>query len=202
MFSFLGMAPANDPELMMYVSVKQPTLEFETGIEPGSAPVSFVFNNVMENALHYLNINPDKGSNSNVSVYEIPNLVGKSVASITDSLSAAGVNYSVIGNGTKVVKVSAEEGAKILPNEKVLILTDNPTMPNIIGWSLRDVLKLGDMLSLDIESFGNGYVVTQSIKEGLQLSKGTYLGVELKTPKELQEIEAAEETSDEEAAEE
>ena len=32
-FSFLGMAPADDPELMMYVSVKQPTLVFDTGIE-------------------------------------------------------------------------------------------------------------------------------------------------------------------------
>jgi penicillin-binding protein 2B len=200
-FSFLGMAPSDDPKLMMYVSVKQPNLEFESGIEPGSAPVSFIFNNVMENALHYLSIAPDKGETSTVNVYEIPNVEGKSVASITDSLSKAGVDYTVIGEGTKVVQLSAEVGTKILPNEKVLILTDNPTMPNIIGWSLRDVLKLGEMLSFDIEILGNGYVVTQSIEEGQNVDKGTYLGIELKTPKELQEMKSTDETSDEDPVE-
>src|SRR5690606_10062842 len=164
-FSFLGMAPADDPELMMYVSVKQPTLEFETGIEPGSAPVSFIFNNVIENALHYLSIDPDKGETSKVSAFEIPNVKGKSVSNLTEQLTAFGVDYSIVGNGKKIVQLSAEEGTKILPNEKVIILTESPTMPNIIGWSHRDVLKLGEMLSLDIETIGNGYVVTQSIEE-------------------------------------
>ncbi|WP_096269975.1 penicillin-binding protein [Paucisalibacillus globulus] len=201
-FSFLGMAPADDPELMMYVSVKQPTLEFETGIEPGSAPVSFIFNNVIENALHYLSIDPDKGETSKVSAFEIPNVKGKSVSNLTEQLSAFGVDYSIVGNGKKIVQLSAEEGTKILPNEKVIILTESPTMPNIIGWSHRDVLKLGEMLSLDIETIGNGYVVTQSIEEGQTISNGNYLGVELKTPKELQELKANEENNDTESTEE
>jgi len=201
-FSFLGMAPADDPELMMYVSVKQPTLEFETGIEPGSAPVSFIFNNVIENALHYLSIDPDKGETSKVSAFEIPNVKGKSVSNLTEQLTAFGVDYSIVGNGKKIVQLSAEEGTKILPNEKVIILTESPTMPNIIGWSHRDVLKLGEMLSLDIEIIGNGYVVTQSIEEGQTISNGNYLGVELKTPKELQELKANEENIDSDSTEE
>ncbi|WP_047984559.1 penicillin-binding protein [Ornithinibacillus californiensis] len=191
-FSFIGMAPIDDPELMMYVSVKQPTLEFETGIEPGSAPVSFIFNNVMENALHYLNIDPDKGEISSVQVSEIPNLTGKSVSSAVDILNSKKINYSLVGNGDKVVQISVEEGAKVLANERVIVVTNTPTMPNIIGWSLRDVLKLTDMLELDLETFGNGFVVTQSIEEERDLTKGAYLGVELKTPKELQELKSEE----------
>ncbi|MFS0672343.1 penicillin-binding protein [Ornithinibacillus sp. 179-J 7C1 HS] len=196
-FSFLGMAPADNPELMMYVSVKQPTLEFETGIEPGSAPVSFIFNNVMQNALHYLNIEPDKGDkSSNVSVSEIPNVVGKTVTSVKETLNSMGVNYSVIGTGDKVTDISVEVGTKVLPNERILILTNNPSMPNIIGWSLRDVLKLGDMLELQIETLGNGFVITQSIEEGKELSKGSYLGIELKTPSEIHEMKKSEENTE------
>src|SRR5699024_12447117 len=40
-FSFLGMAPKDDPQLMVYVSIKQPELDDE----PGSVPVSFIFKN-------------------------------------------------------------------------------------------------------------------------------------------------------------
>ncbi|WP_010096788.1 penicillin-binding protein [Ornithinibacillus scapharcae] len=189
-FSFLGMAPADDPELMMYVSVKQPTLEFETGIEPGSAPVSFIFNNVMENALHYLNIEPDHGDIASIEAYEIPNLVGKSTSVVKEQLTKAGLQYSIVGSGSKVVKVSVEEGTKVLPNERVIVITDSPTMPNIIGWSLRDVWKLSDMVGLDIEAIGNGFVITQSIEEGREIDAGDYLGVELKTPVEMLESTA------------
>lgn len=186
-FSFLGMAPADDPELMMYVSVKQPTLEFENGVEPGSAPVAFIFNNVMENALHYLNIEPDQGDVTNIEAYEIPNLIGKSTSSVVEQLTNAGLQYSIVGNGSKVMKVSVEEGTKVLPNEKVIIITDSPTMPNIIGWSLRDVWKLSDMIGLELEAIGNGFVITQSVEEGRAIDTGDYLGVELKTPVEMLE---------------
>ncbi|MEN2766544.1 penicillin-binding protein [Ornithinibacillus xuwenensis] len=183
-FSFLGMAPADDPQLMMYVSVKQPNLEFDSGIEPGSAPVSFIFNNVMENALHYLNINPDKSEMENVTVYKMPNLIGKSVTEASELLTSASITNTIIGTGDKVVAISVEEGAEVLPNERILLVTDSPTMPDIIGWSLRDVLRLGDMLNLDTETIGNGYVVTQSIEIGREISESEYLGVELKTPME------------------
>src|SRR5699024_3250781 len=52
-FSFIGMAPKDDPKLLMHVSVTQPNLEDG---EVGSDPVSFIFKNVMENGLHYMNI--------------------------------------------------------------------------------------------------------------------------------------------------
>src|SRR5699024_11278037 len=51
-YSFVGMAPKDDPQLLMYVAVKKPKLKDG---EIGSEPVSFIFKNVMENGLHYLN---------------------------------------------------------------------------------------------------------------------------------------------------
>jgi penicillin-binding protein 2B len=185
-FSFLGMAPADDPELMMYVSVKQPNLEFDTGIESGSTPVAFIFNNVMENALHYWNIDPDKGEVTKVSDYKIPNLIGNSVEDVKSKLSTAQVSYTIIGSGNKIVDMSVEEGTKVLPNERVLLITNEATMPNITGWSQRDVLKLGEMLGMKTEIIGSGYVTTQSIPKGTEIGKNSYLGVELKTPLELQ----------------
>ena len=57
LFSFIGAAPADDPELIVYVLVKQPKLNQET-YEGGSVPVSKIFNSVMKNSLQYLNVEP------------------------------------------------------------------------------------------------------------------------------------------------
>ena len=62
-FSFLGMAPKDDPELIMYVAVQQP--EFKDSAD-GSIPVSMIFNSVMKNSLQYLQIKPsDQKDNRN-----------------------------------------------------------------------------------------------------------------------------------------
>ena len=55
MYSFLGMAPAEDPQLITYVIVQQPKLKAG---EIGSDPVSKLFTSIMENSLTYMNIVP------------------------------------------------------------------------------------------------------------------------------------------------
>ncbi|SDQ63054.1 penicillin-binding protein [Virgibacillus salinus] len=179
-FSFLGMAPKDDPQLMMYVSVEKPELEGNT---PGSTPVSFIFKNVMQNSLHYMNINPDKDQSKPVQSVKVPELEGMSKATVKKSLEAKGINITVIGSGDTITKASAAKGDELLPNDRIMLITDNPTMPSIIGWSTRDVLQFANLLQLDIEILGNGYVNSQSIKKGTTLKKNDYLGVELKPPK-------------------
>ncbi|GAB3067977.1 penicillin-binding transpeptidase domain-containing protein [Virgibacillus ainsalahensis] len=177
-FSFLGMAPMEDPQLMMYVSVQQPELKFD---QFGSDPVSFIFNNVMENSLHYLNIEPDKGEDSSIEQVEIPNILEQDASTVEKTLTELGLTVSVVGSG-EVKAASVEEGDVVLPNDRVILVADNPTMPDIIGWSLRDVQQLADLLNLRIETFGNGYVKTQNIEPDTPLNENDYLGVELLTP--------------------
>ncbi|MUK89536.1 PASTA domain-containing protein [Ornithinibacillus sp. L9] len=186
-FSFLGMAPAEDPELMMYVSVKQPNLVTEDGVEPGSAPVSFIFNHVMENSLHYLNIEPDKEEFNESHLVEIPKLVGTNVENSKQSLTDLGFRVTVVGSGSKVAASNALQGSSILQNERIILITDQPTMPDITGWSMRDVWKLADLLEVKVETAGHGYVVNQSIQEGKSVSKNDVLEVELNSPTEEEE---------------
>ena len=193
-FSFLGMAPMEDPELMMYVSVKQPELE---GDELGSLPVSFIFNNVMENSLHYLNIDPDKGESASVDQVKVPSIIGANAETTKKSLEDKGLKVSVIGKGRKIVDANVAEGDTLMPNTHVLLVTDKPTMPNITDWSLRDVLQLADLMELKVETFGNGYVVTQNIKKNTVLKKGDYLGVELATPDEKKKKDKEKKNDDE-----
>lgn len=177
-FSFLGMAPKDDPELIMYVAVSQPQLSQG---ELGSTPVSFIFKNVVENSLHYLNIAPDKETDEAVQTVKIPKMEGK-VSALKENLKNEGLHVTVIGEGDTLKASSVSEGDQVLANERIILVTDKPTMPNIKGWSLRDVYLLADLLHLKFEPIGNGYVTTQSIKKGTALKENDYLGVEFESP--------------------
>ncbi|PAF22055.1 penicillin-binding protein [Terribacillus saccharophilus] len=179
LFSFLGMAPADDPELIMYVSVQQPEL---SATETGSEPVSFIFKNVMENALHYMDISPDQADEKNeVSEKRVPDIEGMSTRATKKALEDTGMDVVVVGEGDKVSTTSVESGQTVLEGERALIVTDEPTMPDINGWSMREVLELGELLQLDVETINSGYAKTQSIKKGTKLNKNDYLAVEFST---------------------
>src|SRR5699024_330976 len=173
-FSFLGMAPQDDPQLMMYVSVTQPTLAED---EVGSDPVSFIFKNVMENSLHYLNIEPDKETIDPVDLIEIPKLKDAQPKAIQETLEAEGLDVTVVGSGKKIVTANVNTGDQVLDHQRIILVTDQPEMPHIIGWSIREVYQLADLLELKLETIGNGYVMTQNIKKGTPLKKNDYLEI-------------------------
>lgn len=190
-FSFLGMAPIEDPELVIFVSVQQPNLEIG---EYGSMPVSFIVKNVMENSLHYLNIDPDESEVEEIERFEVPDFKGEEPEKIAQNMNENGIKVTVVGEGKTVTQANVEPGEKILPTHHVILVTDEPTMPDVTGWSKREVVQLAEMLDLQLESFGSGFVVLQSVEPNTPLREGSYLGIELLPPNE--EREAVEETEE------
>lgn len=182
MFSFLGMAPKDDPRLIVYVAVQQPELEgMEAG--QGAIPVSAVFNPVMKNSLHYLNIQPAKLETAEVN--KLKNYKGHSVETTKAELKEKGFETVVLGQGAKVVDMLPKPGTTILEGEKVILKTEGDlTAPDLTGWSLRDVLKVANIAELKLSSKGKGFVTNQNLKSGTLLKKGDFLIVELKTPEE------------------
>lgn len=184
-YSFLGMAPKDDPQILMHVSVTQPTLaEGKTG----SDAVSFIFNNVMENGLHYLNIEPDKEKVIDpIQAITLPNVQDKKTADVKKQLEKEGIDATFIGKGKKVVHANLKEGTEVLASQKVLILTDQPTIPDMTNWSERDVLALSNLLDVDIQVNGSGFVTKQSVEKGTKLKKDQKIEVDLNVPKDEDE---------------
>lgn len=171
-FSFIGMAPSEDPELLMYVTVQQPELEVT---ESGSKPVSYIFNHVMENALHYQNIQPDKDQTSTVNQLVMPVAVGLKTADVSEKLTSQGVRVTVVGDGDTVTASNKTVSETILSTDHVMLVTDQPKMPDLSGWSLREVVQLSDLLKLDHEIVGQGYLESQSIEPGTAVSEDDYI---------------------------
>lgn len=171
-FSFIGMAPSDDPELLMYVTVQQPELEVT---ESGAKPVSYIFNHVMENALHYQNIQPDKDQSSTVNDFVMPVYAGLSKNEVIESIQTESLDMTIIGDGDIITKSNKQAGETVLTTDHVILVTDQPKMPDLTGWSVREVVQLSDLLDLDYEIVGQGYLKKQSIETGAIVEKNDYV---------------------------
>lgn len=183
-YSFMGVAPKSDPKLIVYVAVDRPKI---TMYEQGSAPVAEVFTTVMKHSLQYLNISPkasSQGLSTNGESILLGDAIGKSVADVKTTFTDEGLDVHVIGSGSKVEAQIPDPKTKLLEGEKVIIVTDGSSysMPNIEGWSLRDVMKLAQSLNLNANLIGAGFVVSQSISPTSEIKKGDYLAIELAFP--------------------
>lgn len=192
LYSFLGMAPADDPQLVMYVAVKKPKLESN---ELGSQPVSEVFTSVMQNSLKYLNINPEDVAE--VETTSMDDFVGQDVESVQVKLMNEGVTPIVIGEGGDIIAQYPEQGLSITKGSLVFLKTEGTiTIPSFKNWSLRNLLIYKTMSGLPIEIVGEGFVESQSVSANTPIGDGSPIVVQLKTPEQMYSTQE-EKTSDE-----
>ncbi|MDN4492420.1 penicillin-binding protein [Ureibacillus aquaedulcis] len=190
LYSFLGMAPADDPQLIVYVAVKQPKLEVT---EVGSQPVSEVFTSVMQNSLKYLNINPEDVAEAEKTTMK--DYVGENAENVQTELMNQGVTPVVIGDGGKIIAQYPEKDLSMTKGSIVFLKTEGSiTLPSFENWSLRNLLAYKMMSGLTIEIVGEGYVESQSVSANTIIEKGSPIVVQLRTPEEIYSSPPVEET--------
>jgi len=192
-FSFLGLAPADDPKLIMYVAVEQPNLkEDENGyLENGSVPVSMIFNPVMKSSLQYLNIQPEEIPETKKA--SLPDFLNLNTQAAMDHIKEKSLIPILLGDGDKITGQSSPLGATLLEGEKIILKTNgNLTLPDMSGWSKRDVLNAAQLANLNVNMVGDGFVTKQNIKPNSPIREGDHLVVNFETPKQTIEREKAE----------
>lgn len=178
LFSFLGMAPADDPELLIYIGVQQPNLPAD---EYGSVPVSKIFTSVMENSLKYLNIEPENMAVA--TTMPVEDYTGQSRAEATEALNGLGLEVVFAGDGGEVIAQYPAAGHTVLEGGRVILKTSgDTTLPDFMGWSKRELLAYQALSGLTLEIAGQGYVLTQSIAEGEAVSSNEPVVIELHPP--------------------
>ncbi|MFJ7368518.1 penicillin-binding protein [Lysinibacillus sp. NPDC098008] len=191
LYSFLGLAPVDDPQLIVYVSVKKPQLKQG---EQGSVPVSKVFKPVMLNSLKHLNINPDDVQH--VDHVGIQDYTGRNADAIQVELVNDGLQPVIVGGGGQIIDQYPKDVQKLVKGSFVFLKTDgDTTLPDFTNWSLRNLLVFKAMAGIDIEVFGEGFVASQSVSAGTIITDSSPIVVKLKTPAEsfIQDVEASSE---------
>lgn len=185
LYSFLGMAPVEDPQLIVYIMVHRPNLELT---ESGSDATSEIFNTVTERSLKYLNIEPENLELANP--IKMPNVIGENMIESQSKLEALGLKTVVIGQSDNVVEQYPEANTSAISNGTVFIKGQGDIqLPNFKGWSKRNVMIYKSLTYLPIEIVGEGFVTEQSLTGGSIVTTGTPIVLRLATPKEVTNME-------------
>ncbi|AVH47199.1 MULTISPECIES: penicillin-binding protein [Staphylococcus] len=175
--SFIGDAPKKNPKVIVYAGMSLAQKNDQEAYEMG---VSKAFKPIMENTLKYLNVGSKKDETKSAQYSKVPNVTGQSTDKAKESLKSEDLQATVIGNGDNVKSQSIKANKKLLPNSKVLLLTDGDiTMPNMKGWTKDDVLAFQELTGINVTTKGSGYVTKQSVNNGTTLKDNSKVEIEL-----------------------
>ena len=171
--SFSGIYPKNNPQVIIYASVKRPS-------GGSQKPVSNAVKEIVQNISKYYGNSDSSTSSITIKDYKIPNFVNTSVEKAKISLESNGIPYVIYGNGNKVVKQSPNSNDVITNNDSIYLITnDNLTVPNVYGLSSKVAKDILEKMGLKVSLNGVGYVIEQSVSETTPITPGMEIQLNL-----------------------
>lgn len=185
--SFGAIAPSDDPEIAMLISVDEPNQDLGGGAL--CAPIAA---QVTQEAMNVLGIEPKYNDSEMKDLSkQTPNVVGKSLDEAKKMLEENNLNYVVVGDDSTVTR-QCPSGADTIPNGgTVYLYTDDSekqtvNVPNFSGLTVNEAKDLASSSNLNIQIAGNsmssGTVVAyrQSEETQAKVEKGTVVTVTFK----------------------
>ena len=186
--SFLGFAPADDPQVAVLVMLDDP---HNMGDIYGSTIAAPVVGNILADILPYIGVEPQYTSEeiSKMDV-RVPNVMNLKPSLAKSKMSNIGLKATIIGNGEKVVKQVPSGGAAIPNGGTVILYTEivdaekTTTVPNVIGYTASVANRMMTNAGLNIKITGGGVdqegavAVKQSVTDGTKVPIGTTITVE------------------------
>ena len=173
---FAGIYPKDNPKVVIYATMTRPH---------SANPLAYIVDDVVINLTKYYGIDTkvEDTSKDNVKSFILSNYVNDTVDSTKEKLKEYGVTPIVIGSGNKVINQYPSSGTSVTSKERVVLFTNNTStykMPNVVGWSYKDIASFSNIVGLSTTYEGTGYVTEQSIKEGTIIKKNDKLNIKLK----------------------
>ncbi len=163
--SFIGMFPKDDPEIIIYVAMKDPVT---LGVGLPNTTVKLI-----KDIANYRGMYKDLKVDNTLLNINMPNLINKEVEAIKDIINKDFKKVFILGDGEKVIDQYPKYNAKVNSSNTVFIVTNykEKVIPDLIGLSLKDVKILSSMLRLELEYEGTGYVYNHELKDNKLIVK-------------------------------
>ena len=189
--SFVCFAPADDPQVMMLLTLDEPNKWTGTYVSGGNM-VAPVASSVMGEILPYLGIEPSYAAEELVGADKtVPNVVGLSKDAAAERLSANGFSFRTVGSGDTVTDQTPAGGA-IVPNSAEIILYlgaeksgEKCIVPNVVGDSAatanQKIVNAGLIMGVSGATNASSSTVraiSQSIAAGTEVEAGTVVRVQ------------------------
>ncbi|MBQ4100188.1 MAG: PASTA domain-containing protein [Oscillospiraceae bacterium] len=191
--SFIGIAPADDPQIAVLVILDEPHDETTYG----SVLAAPVVGGIMSDVLPYLGIEP-KYSAEELEKIDVttPGVVGMLPHDAQAQITKQGLKCEILGEGEKVIKQIPNKGEQIPRGGMVVLYTEENyqkgknKVPNVIGMTAQQANQALKNAGFNIRLSGAGLdqkgaiAVTQSYEAETELEMGTVIDVDFLSQEE------------------
>lgn len=180
LYSVVGMAPADDPELVMYITMERPTIDDPT--VSTTDIMASVFKPVMKRGLEYLHLD-DSAQDGLENQIAMPKVTSEPKNDVLTKLEEMQLNVTVVGNGDTIVQQLPLADEMVIEDQRIVLLTNGAmTMPDMSGWSKNDVLKVSEITGIEFSFEGDGYVTQQSLAPNSLITEESQIEIVLESP--------------------
>ena len=174
-FSFAGMYPKDDPEIIIYCVMKRPKYGTSVGLYKATKDVILSISKYKD-----MNI---KENEKKIQSYKISSYINKNTDDIKKTLEDNKLDVLIIGDGEKIINQYPSNKTTVLKGDKVILLTNSTSieMPNLNGFSRNEAIIILNMLNIKYKITGNGYVIDQSIKSGTTIKSDSKIELKLES---------------------
>lgn len=187
--SFVGFAPANDPEIIGLVMLDEPM----GGSYMGGQIAAPTFKKIFDEVLRYMGVEPQYTEEEAQTLDKtVPNVVGLEKSAIPKVFAESGLKYNIIGSGKAVVSQVPKGGATLPEGSTVALYTEEDsqtevTVPNVCSYTATDanILLTNAGLNMKVSGAtdtgqGAAVVGSQSPEAGSRVKRGSVVTVEFK----------------------
>lgn len=169
-FSVVTMHPSENPDFILYVTVQQPEHFSNPWFGEFANPI-LERASAMKDILNLQSTAKNLDQITTTTSYAMPSIKDSSPGDLAEELRRNLVQPIVIGSGTKIKESSVEEGTNLDANQQILLLSDKvEEMPDLYGWSKKNVETFAKWLNLEVEFEGTGEIVKkQSVRSNTAL---------------------------------
>lgn len=174
--SVMAAAPAEDPKIMVYWGMIGPNYEAYSAKQ---------FQDIMRAALIAYGVSSETKESDKTQAeekwetYTMPNLVNHSVSYAGSKTENWKCQMVYIGGGSTILRQYPQAGSTISSQDRVFLLTDGNviTMPDMTGWTRKDITAFWELTGIQIQTDGYGVVMSQSVEPETPISADTAISV-------------------------
>ncbi len=184
--SFIGFAPADDPEYAILVMLDTPSAgEIYGGII--AAPVA---GDILSDILPYLKVQPQYTEEELATLdITVPSMMNQSVDAATKALVEEEIKYKIVGGGDKVTNQMPQAGSTMPQSGTIILYTGdaspnaNVIVPNLVDYSVAGASNRIVQSGLNVRVVGNenagsdALVISQSPEPGTAVAEGTVITI-------------------------
>lgn len=184
--SFVCMAPSDDPQITVLISVDEPSNGFYYASQTAAPPAKQLLSDIFNYMTFKVDASNEQVAQSLLKDVMVPEVRGMNKDAAMKVLKSLNLDVNIEGNEGNIKDINPKPGVMIKEGSKIVLYTTSSsnynkevTVPDLRGYTREKASEILNSLGLKVDFSGDGMVSHQSIDPKVIVNKGALINLTL-----------------------